>query len=131
MIVLEAIFGRSGYKEMTESCGCDVRTGSSLLRKVTGGLIVAVLLTAFLSFWLWHSARRAEQDAFWVSHTYEVMATIEGTSKHVIEAETSARAFAMSGQEPLDCPRHHLPGRGRVASFDGRQSESAAETGGA
>jgi hypothetical protein len=43
---------------MTESCGCDVR--SSLPHKVTGGLIVAVLLTAFLSFWLWHGARHAE-----------------------------------------------------------------------
>jgi PAS domain S-box-containing protein len=49
----------------------------------------------------WRSARRAEQDAYWVSHTHEVMTTIQDTSKHLIEAETSARAFALSGQEPL------------------------------
>lgn len=64
LIVLEAIFGRSGHKEMTDRRGCDVRTGSSLLREVTGGLIVAVLLTSFLSFWLWSGARRAEQVAY-------------------------------------------------------------------
>jgi len=72
-----------------------------LRHRVTGGLVVAVLLTVFLGFWSWHGARRAEQDAYWVSHTYEVMATIQGTSGDVLEAETSARAFALSGQEPL------------------------------
>jgi hypothetical protein len=60
-----------------------------------------VLLTVFLSFESWHSARRADQDAYWVSHTHEVMATIQGTSRDVLETETSARAFALSGQEPL------------------------------
>jgi PAS domain S-box-containing protein len=74
---------------------------ASLRRRVTGGLIVAVLLTVFLSASLWLSARRAEQDAYWVSHTYEVMATIQGTFKDVTEAVRSARAFALSGQEPL------------------------------
>lgn len=72
-----------------------------LRRRVTGGLIVAVLLTAFLSFVSWRSARRADQDAYWVSHTHEVMTTIQGTSRDVLETETSARAFALSGQELL------------------------------
>jgi CHASE3 domain sensor protein len=45
--------------------------------------------------------RRAEQYAYWVSHTYEVMATVQGTSRDVLETETSARAFALSGQELL------------------------------
>jgi len=74
---------------------------ATLRRRVTGGLVVTVLVTAFLSFWSWHGARRAEQDAYWVSHTYEVMATIQSTSRDLLEAETSARAFALSGQEPL------------------------------
>jgi PAS domain S-box-containing protein len=104
LTVLEAISGRNGHKEMTESCGCDVRTGSSLRRKVTGGLIVAVLLTAFLSFWLWHSARRAEQDAYWVSHTYEVMAMIEGTLRDVRDTNATANEFVSSGQESLLVP---------------------------
>jgi PAS domain S-box-containing protein len=74
---------------------------SVLRRRVTVGLIVAVLLTAFVGVWSWHSARRADQDVYWVSHTYEVMATIQGTSGAALEAETSARAFALTGQEPL------------------------------
>jgi PAS domain S-box-containing protein len=36
-----------------------------------------------------------------VSHTHEAMETIQRVSRHVIETETSARAFALSGQEPL------------------------------
>jgi PAS domain S-box-containing protein len=74
---------------------------SALRRRVTGGVIVALLLTLFLSCVSWRSARRAEQDAYWVSHTYEVMATIQGTSRDLLETETSARAFALSGQELL------------------------------
>jgi signal transduction histidine kinase len=85
---------------------------ATLRRRVTGGLVVAVLLTVFLSFWSWHGARRAEQDAYWVSHTYEVMATIQGTSRDVLEAETSARAFALSGQEPLLV--HYQTARGNI-----------------
>jgi PAS domain S-box-containing protein len=88
-------------KEMAERKQFDVPIEALLRRRVTGGLIVAVLLTVFLSFWSWHGARRAEQDAYWVSHTYEVMATIQGTARDVLEAETSARAFALSGEEPL------------------------------
>jgi PAS domain S-box-containing protein len=87
--------------EMAERKRFDSRIEAPLRRRVTGGLIIAVLLTGFLGFSYWHSARRAEQDAYWVSHTYEVIGTIQRTSRHVLEAETSARAFALSGQEPL------------------------------
>jgi PAS domain S-box-containing protein len=98
---VEVIFGRSGDKEMAERKRFDSPLEAPLRRRVTGGLIIAVLLTGFLGFSYWHSARRAEQDAYWVSHTYEVIGTIQRTSRHVLEAETSARAFALSGQEPL------------------------------
>jgi PAS domain S-box-containing protein len=79
----------------------DVPIEAVLRRKVIGGVIVAVLLTVCLSFVSWHGARRAEQDAYWVAHTYEVMATIKGMSRDVLETETSARAFALSGQESV------------------------------
>ena len=101
MTTVAAIFGRSGDKEMAERKRVDSPIEAPLRRRVTGGLIIAVLLTGFLGFSYWHSARRAEQDAYWVSHTYEVIGTIQRTSRHVLEAETSARAFALSGQEPL------------------------------
>ncbi|MGC2172955.1 MAG: CHASE3 domain-containing protein, partial [Candidatus Sulfotelmatobacter sp.] len=72
-----------------------------LRRRVTAGFIVAVLVTVLVGLSTWHGARRAERDAYWVAHTYEVMATIQGTARDVLRAETSARAFALSGQEPL------------------------------
>jgi PAS domain S-box-containing protein len=96
-----AIFGRSGDKEMAERKRFDELIEAPIRRRVTGGLIIAVLLTGLLGFSYWDSARRAEQDAYWVSHTYEVIGTIQRTFRHVLEAEASARAFALSGQEPL------------------------------
>jgi len=85
---------------MAERKRFDVPIEALRRRRMTGGLIVALLLTVLLSFSSWRSARRAEQDAYWVSHTHEVMTTIQDASKHLIEAETSARAFALSGQDP-------------------------------
>jgi PAS domain S-box-containing protein len=79
----------------------DAPTDAALRRRVTAGFIVAVLLTVFICASSWQRAQRAEQDAYWVSHTHEVMETIQRTTRHVIEAETSARAFALTGQEPL------------------------------
>jgi signal transduction histidine kinase/CHASE3 domain sensor protein len=88
-------------QEMAERKRFDVPIEALLRRRVTGGLIVAVLLTVILSFESWHSTRRADQDAYWVSHTHEVMAKIQSTSRDVLETETSALAFALSGQELL------------------------------
>jgi PAS domain S-box-containing protein len=79
----------------------DEPTDAPLRRRVTIGFVVAVLLTLFIGVSSWRGARRAEQDGYWVSHTHEVMETIQRTSRHVLEAETSARAFALTGQEPL------------------------------
>jgi PAS domain S-box-containing protein len=88
-------------QEIAEHKRFDPPVEDPLRRRVTAGFIVAVLLTLFTGFSSWSGARRAEQDAYWVSHTHEVMETIQRTTRHVIEAATSARAFALSGQEPL------------------------------
>ena len=88
-------------KQMAECKRFDVPTETLLRREVASGLIAAVLLTVFLSFVSWSSARRADQDAYWVSHTHEVMAMIQGTFRNFLETETSASAFALSGQETL------------------------------
>jgi PAS domain S-box-containing protein len=79
----------------------DAAIETPLRRKVTVGFIVAVLLTIFIGVSSWRGARRAEQDGDWVSHTHEVMEAIQRTFRHVLEAETSARAFALTGQERL------------------------------
>jgi CHASE3 domain sensor protein len=83
---------------MVKRRGGEPRTEGLLRRRVTGGLIAAVLLTAVLGVLSWRAAQWAEQDAYWVSHTSEVMATIERASRDVIEAETSVSAFGLSQQ---------------------------------
>ena len=97
---LQAV-NRKLEQEIAERKRFDAPIEAPLRRRVTAGFIVAVLLTLVMGFSSWRFARRAEQDAYWVSHTHEVMETIQRDTRHVIEAETSARAFALSGQEPL------------------------------
>ncbi|HLB93368.1 MAG TPA: PAS domain S-box protein [Terriglobales bacterium] len=87
--------------QIAEHKRLDAPIDTPLRRKVTGGFVAAVLLTVFLGYSGWRSAQRAAQDDYWVSHTHEVRETIQRTTRHVIVAETSARAFALSGQEPL------------------------------
>jgi PAS domain S-box-containing protein len=88
-------------QEIAERKRFDAPIEAPLRRRVAAGFIVAVVLTLITGLSSWDGARRAEQDAYWVSHTHEVMETIQRTTRHAIEAGTSARAFALSGQEPL------------------------------
>jgi hypothetical protein len=98
----------------------DVPIEALLRRRVTGGLIVAVLLTVFLSFSSWRSFRRAKQDAYWASLTPEVMAMIQGASRlengnqrgRIHPERARAVASALS-----DRPRHHQPGHEPAAGF--------------
>jgi PAS domain S-box-containing protein len=79
----------------------DAPTEARLRRRVTGSFVVAVLLTILIGFSSWRYARLSAEDADWVAHTYAVMEAIEFTSKHVIEVETSARAYALTGQDAV------------------------------
>jgi len=88
-------------QEIAEHARIHAPIEAPLRRRVTIGFIVAVLLTVFIGLSSWHNARQTAEDADWVTHTYAVMDTLELTSKHVIETETSARAFALSGQDTL------------------------------
>lgn len=65
---------------------------------------------SLLSFWLWRGARRAEQHPYWVSHTYEVMALIEGTLRDVRDTKAIGHEFALSGQEysSLNCVQEFI-----------------------
>jgi PAS domain S-box-containing protein len=83
---------------------------SPLRRKVIAGFIVAIGLTVFIGFSSWRGARRAEEDADWVAHTYAVMNAIELTSNHVLEAATSARTFASTGEDLLLTPYGNASG---------------------
>src|ERR1700685_2352652 len=83
-------------QEIAERKRFDGPIEGPMRRRVNSGFIVAVLLTLFLGFSSWRGAQRAQQDAYWVSHTHEVMETIQRTTRHVIEAGTSARAFVLA-----------------------------------
>ena len=60
---------------------------------------MAVLITGLMSFLSWRSTRIAANDSDWVAHTYAVMEKLETMSADVVEVETSARGFALTGQD--------------------------------
>lgn len=91
---------------------------SPLKHRVTIGFIIALLLTIFMGFSSWRGVRLAADDSDWVTHTYAVMDTLEITSKHVVEAETTARGFALSGQD-LSLA-HYETAKGTLASDTGK-----------
>ena len=100
-------------RQVVESAQMDALIEAPLQRQVTTGFVIAVLLTIFIGFLSWRGARLAAEDADWVAHTYAVMDTLELTTKHMIESETSARGFALTGQAPL--LTHYETARGTVA----------------
>jgi PAS domain S-box-containing protein len=100
-------------RQIAESAQIDAPIEAPLRRRVTTGFVVALLLTIFIGFSSWRGARLAADDADWVAHTYAVMEKLELTAKHVIESETSARGFALTGQAPL--LTHYETARGTVA----------------
>jgi PAS domain S-box-containing protein len=92
---------RKTERQITERKRIDMPIEARLRGRITGGFIVAVLLTIFIGFLSWRNARLAADDADWVIHTYAVMDTLELTSKQLIEVETSARTFGLTGQDAL------------------------------
>jgi PAS domain S-box-containing protein len=72
-----------------------------LRRKVVGGFVAAVALTVFLGFLSWYDARRAEQDADWVTHTQVVLKALDATAVDLVDVDTGGCGFALSGFEPF------------------------------
>jgi PAS domain S-box-containing protein len=86
-----------GIVKFSEQVDAPIET--NLRRRVAGGFIIAGLMTIFLGFLSLRSAHLAANDADWVAHSYAVMDAIELMSRHVTAAESSARTFALTGQE--------------------------------
>ena len=104
-------------RQIAEPEGNEAPIEAKLRRRVTGSFIVALLLTVCIGFLSWYNARLAADGADWVAHTYAVLDRLELTSKDVIEVETSARTFALTGQDPLRA--HYETARGAVALDEG------------
>src|ERR1700685_1787575 len=72
-----------------------------LRRNVNAAFAVALLLTVLLVSLSWRTSQRATADADWVAHTHEVFTTLELTLRHLVDVETGARGFALTGREPF------------------------------
>ena len=88
-------------RQIAERKRFDTPIKAAIKRRITGGFMLALLLTFVIGYSSLRGARRAEEDTAWVSHTHEVMETIQRTTRHAIEEETAARAFSLTGEEPL------------------------------
>jgi CHASE3 domain sensor protein len=76
-------------------------TEARLRKLVKAGVAGALLLTGLLGALSWRMALQAAEDADWVAHAHEVSATLELTLRHVVDVETGARGFALTGHEPF------------------------------
>jgi len=76
-------------------------TEARLRRLVKSGVAGAVLLTGLLGVLSSRMALQAAEDADWVAHVHEVSATLELTLRHLVDVETGARGFALTGHEPF------------------------------
>src|SRR5208282_1768882 len=74
---------------------------AQLRRKVNVGFAVAVILTTLLGCLYWRGTQQAADDAAWVAHTHEVSTTLETILRHLVDVETGARGFALTGSEPF------------------------------
>jgi PAS domain S-box-containing protein len=77
----------------------DRQDNKLLRRKVNAAFALAFLLTVLLSSLSWRTSRRAAEDADWVAHTHEVSTALEVALRHLVDVETGARGFAMTGHE--------------------------------
>jgi PAS domain S-box-containing protein len=70
-----------------------------LLWKVKAAFAVALLLTGLLGLLSWRSAQQGAQDAQSVAHTHQVSTELELAIRHIVDAETGARGFALTGRD--------------------------------
>ncbi|HZZ17123.1 MAG TPA: PAS domain S-box protein, partial [Candidatus Sulfotelmatobacter sp.] len=84
-------------EEIAKRKGLDEVADAPLMRWITAGITLAVLLVGFVGMLTLRSRRSASTESDLVSHTRAVMETVQTTLQHVTEVETSARGFALSG----------------------------------
>jgi PAS domain S-box-containing protein len=60
-----------------------------------------VFLTGFMGLLAWHTRQLASNESDLVAHTYSVMGALEVMLQHVVEVETGARTFALTGLDPV------------------------------
>jgi len=76
-------------------------TSSSIRFKVLLGFGLAILAVAAIAFLSIRSTRSFIQTAEWVSQTHRVLETHESMLRHLMEAESAARGYLITGDELL------------------------------
>jgi PAS domain S-box-containing protein len=71
--------------------------------------VTAVLLMSLLGLLSWHMAQQAQRDAAWVTRTHQASAAVQLTLRHLVDTESGARGFFLTGQtnflEPYEAGR--------------------------
>jgi len=99
---------RQRHVAQVEEPEADIR----LQRRVKLGVAAAVLLTGLLGLLSWGMVEQAGVDADWVARTQAVSTALEATLRHMLDVETGARGFALSGEarflEPYEAGRYEV-----------------------
>ena len=77
------------------------QSDAQLRAKAKAGFVLAIGLTGVLGFLSWRMAQQTAEDAAWVAHSQEVSATLAVTLRHIVDVESGARGFALTGSEPF------------------------------
>lgn len=67
--------------------------------KISAGFALTLLIFVIVGFTSWRNVQRQIEDARWVTHTREVIATLAQLYNGIQQAETSQRGFIITGEE--------------------------------
>jgi signal transduction histidine kinase/CHASE3 domain sensor protein len=88
-------------RQIAESLRLEAPIETSLRRWVTGGFVLAVLLTGFLGILSWRIRVGASREADLAAHAHSVIGEIETVRERMIEVEIDARNFNRTNTNAL------------------------------
>src|SRR6201996_3626227 len=76
-------------------------------------LLVAAIIVFLNAWWAFQAVRTLAANAYWVSHSWQVVHQVERVLGSAVNAETGERGFLLSGMdsylEPYTIAREELP----------------------
>lgn len=74
-------------------------THSLIQRKVLAGVLVALTLNIFIGYAGWRTILASGKQSEWTTNEQAVLILLDATLGHVVDAETGARGFILTGKE--------------------------------
>ncbi len=74
--------------------------------KIGAGYLLAVVLLVVIGTASFSSIDKLRENIAWVNHTHEVLQQLEMMQRHMIDIETGARGFVITGDEQYLTPYH-------------------------